>query len=132
MKLEAKKWTVGELLEALEGKERSEEVTFSRPNSKPQVECWCGCGGMTRSRFCPGHDARFHGLAKKVARGQEDYDEQVQALPHEDAVAEFERHVNRERPIHEAKEEGKRLEAEAKQKLAEAEAEAEKAETVDA
>lgn len=119
MKLAAKKWTVGELLEALEGQERSEEVTFSRPSNKPLVECWCGCEGQTRSRFCPGHDARFHGLAKKVARGLEDYDESVQNLPHEEAVAEFQRHVERERPLHEAREEGKRLEAAARAEQAE-------------
>jgi hypothetical protein len=34
--------------------------------------CWCGCGGQTKGRFVPGHDARFHSLAKKVARGQEE------------------------------------------------------------
>lgn len=124
-KFESRKYTVGELLEKLEGLDRSEEITFSRPSNKPQVECWCGCGGMTRSRFCPGHDARFHGLAKKVARGLEDRDESVQGLPHEEAVAEFDRHIRKEIPLHEAREAGKKLEAEAKERAKAIEEEAE-------
>ena len=39
-------------------------------STEPTNPCWCGCGGLTRRRFCPGHDARFHGLAKRVARGE--------------------------------------------------------------
>ncbi len=70
---------------------------------KPLVACWCGCGGTTRSRFVPGHDARFHGRAKKVARNELDMIEQLTALPHDEARAEFERHVEMETPKAEAK-----------------------------
>lgn len=35
-------------------------------------KCFCGCGAEVNHnrRFKPGHDARFHGRAKKVARGE--------------------------------------------------------------
>lgn len=33
------------------------------------VKCRCGCGGDTKGMFCPGHDARFYGWAKKIAEG---------------------------------------------------------------
>jgi hypothetical protein len=48
--------------------------------------CWCGCGGATKSRFVPGHDSKFHGLAKKVARGQA---EMPDSFEHDDAEADF-------------------------------------------
>jgi len=35
---------------------------------KPTVACECGCGGQTKSRFVPGHDARLHGWALRVER----------------------------------------------------------------
>lgn len=43
---------------------------FSSPSKNQAKPCWCGCGGTTQARFAPGHDARFHGLAKRVARGE--------------------------------------------------------------
>jgi len=38
---------------------------------KPKTvrKCFCGCGEETMSYFAPGHDGRFHGLMKKLARG---------------------------------------------------------------
>lgn len=71
--------------------------------------CWCGCGGLTKSRFVPGHDARFHSDAKKVARG-EISDEDLPALPNDEANAEFERCVEHERPIWAAKKAAKEAE----------------------
>lgn len=71
--------------------------------------CWCGCGGLTKSRFIPGHDARFHSDAKKVARGELS-DEDLPALPNEEAAAEFEKCVEHERPIWAAKKAAKEAE----------------------
>lgn len=33
-------------------------------------KCFCGCGEETMSFFAPGHDGRFHGLMKKLERGE--------------------------------------------------------------
>lgn len=33
-------------------------------------DCICGCGEQCRNNFRPGHDARVHGWAKKVASGE--------------------------------------------------------------
>lgn len=30
--------------------------------------CLCGCGGITKRRFVPGHDARFHAEQKRAAK----------------------------------------------------------------
>ena len=38
-------------------------------------DCLCGCGGQTGGRFCPGHDAKFHGWAKKIQRGEMKFSE---------------------------------------------------------
>jgi hypothetical protein len=56
--------------------------------TKPKGEglCWCGCGGMTKGRFVPGHDSRFHALAKSVARGEA---EMPASFIHEDAKNDF-------------------------------------------
>lgn len=91
--------------------------------------CWCGCGGQTKSRFVPGHDAKFHSDAKKVARGLLAEDD-LPALPHEEAAAEFERCVALERPVWAAKEAAKaaaKAEKEAAKAAAKAEKEAAKA-----
>lgn len=76
------------------------EATPRPKKTKPTVACWCGCGGQTKSRFVPGHDARFHSRAKQVARGTLDLNEQVALLPHDDARIEFAHHVSVERPKH--------------------------------
>lgn len=42
-------------------------------NGKAEVEmkdCICGCGEQTPRNFRPGHDARVHGWAKKVEKGE--------------------------------------------------------------
>ncbi len=82
----------------------SDETTTTAPAPKakaapkPLVPCWCGCGGETRGRFVPGHDARFHGQAKKVARGLLEPGFGSTSFPHEEARAEFARHVALEAP----------------------------------
>lgn len=99
MKITTTKTTVRDLLALLEGADPNEEVSFSRTTNKPDVPCWCGCGGTTKSRFVPGHDSRFHGAAKRVARDLADYDEEIAKLPHDEAVAEFDRWITNERPL---------------------------------
>jgi hypothetical protein len=62
-----------------------EFVKTTTPKPIMNGECWCGCGGATKGRFVPGHDSKFHGLAKKVARGQAEMPDFV----HADAEADF-------------------------------------------
>lgn len=33
-------------------------------------KCLCGCGKSAHSNFLPGHDARLHSVALKIARGE--------------------------------------------------------------
>ena len=65
--------------------------------------CFCGCGGLTKSRFVPGHDARFHSWAKAVARGERDLSELLAALPHDLAREEMQRCVAHEIPLQAAR-----------------------------
>ncbi len=93
---------VRDLLDIIGDMDHNTTIEFVRtPKSKQQNLCWCGCGQTTKSRFVPGHDARFHGLAKRVARGEE-------AMPEtwacDEAKADFLAHVEQERPLHEARE----------------------------
>ena len=37
--------------------------------AKATRECECGCKGLTKSRFVPGHDARLGGWVKRCERG---------------------------------------------------------------
>jgi len=37
---------------------------------KETRSCACGCGAQTTGHFAPGHDARYHGWVKKLARGE--------------------------------------------------------------
>lgn len=37
--------------------------------AKAARECECGCKGLTKSRFVPGHDARLGGWVKRCERG---------------------------------------------------------------
>ena len=32
--------------------------------------CLCGCGAECARRFLPGHDAKLHGLAVRVSKGE--------------------------------------------------------------
>jgi hypothetical protein len=73
----------------------------ARPNGKDSLSpCWCGCGGLTKGKFMPGHDSRFHALAKKVARGEADM---PTSFVNEDAEQDFMKHFNAELPRHEAR-----------------------------
>ncbi len=65
-----------------------------QPKGEEPTICWCGCGGATKSRFVPGHDARFHSLAKKVARGLATMPER---FVNENARADFLKHHDAER-----------------------------------
>lgn len=117
MKITTTKTTVQDLLALLADADPNEEVTYTRAAARTPATCWCGCRGTTQSRFVPGHDSRFHGLAKRVARGQAEYDVAVTGLPHDMAVAEFDQHVAKEQPLHLAREKAKatkRAEREAK------------------
>ena len=107
MKIAATKTTVADLLALLQDVDPTEEVSFGRTNPKTPAPCWCGCGGTTKSKFVPGHDSKFHGLAKKVARGQADHADALIGLAHDEARAAFEAHVAAEKPLHEAREEAK-------------------------
>ena len=42
----------------------------ARNGDKTPNRCLCGCGGATRSRFCMGHDARYHGRIKRLKDGR--------------------------------------------------------------
>lgn len=37
--------------------------------AKPEHDCFCGCGGRTKSTWTPGHDGRATGWAIRVERG---------------------------------------------------------------
>ena len=81
--------TVAALRALIAGAEDSTQIEFVRtvtPKPKMTGECWCGCGGETKSKFVPGHDSKFHGLAKKVARGEA---EMPESFIHDDAEADF-------------------------------------------
>lgn len=41
----------------------------SRPAKQASNPCLCGCGGMAKSRFIQGHDAKFHSMIKKHDAG---------------------------------------------------------------
>lgn len=44
-------------------------------------ECMCGCGGVTKSRFCPGHDSKFKSvLRKRLADGDNTVMEIIKGL----------------------------------------------------
>jgi hypothetical protein len=72
----------------------------SRTSTAPCF-CWCGCGQTTKRRFAPGHDARFHGLAKKVARGEAEWPAQ---FVHDDAEADFKKWCHTEKCRHDKRE----------------------------
>jgi hypothetical protein len=67
-----REWTADALIKALQGVSGDTKLIFgtSTKTAAATGTCWCGCGAPTAKKFAPGHDARFHGLAKKVARGQ--------------------------------------------------------------
>ena len=67
------------------------------PKKNLTGECWCGCGGTTKGRFVPGHDSKFHSLAKRVARGDEPMPE---SFVNDDAKADFLKWHDAEVPKH--------------------------------
>jgi hypothetical protein len=65
-------WTAASLAKALAGLPGDTELVFGSGATATATgtrTCWCGCGSPTKSKFAVGHDARFHGEAKKAARG---------------------------------------------------------------
>ena len=101
MRIATTKTNVRDLLALLANEAPETEVTFGKPTkAKTKNACWCGCGGETGGKFVPGHDSKFHSLAKQVARGTATMPE---TFVNEDAQADCESHVAKERPLHEAK-----------------------------
>jgi len=95
--------TVGCLRALLSEHDDAAQIEFTRTLKKDQVGiCWCGCGAVTKSKFAPGHDSKFHSLAKQVARGQA---EMPESFVNADAQLDFLAHVNAERPLWAAKQE---------------------------
>jgi hypothetical protein len=93
--------TVADLLNILKDADPTAAITFGKTlKADVKNECWCGCGGSTGGKFVPGHDSRFHSLAKKAARGQEPYPTE---FVNDDAEADFAMWHDREVPIWEAK-----------------------------
>jgi hypothetical protein len=93
--------TVAELRALILGADDTATVEFFKtPKKLLTGECWCGCGENTKSRFAPGHDSKFHSLAKKVARDTETMPE---SFVNEDAKADFMKWHDAEVPKHEAR-----------------------------
>jgi len=105
-------FTVADLRALLVDVEGTTQVEFTKTLKKDQTGvCWCGCGCQTKSKFAPGHDSKFHSLAKQVARGQA---EMPTEFVHDDAKADFMSHVEKERPLWAAKQAAAKLIADAK------------------
>ena len=92
---------------------KSEGTT--KPNKETKMKsdktnvCWCGCGGATKSKFVPGHDARFHGEAKRYARAIAAGElPETPDFVHAEAEADFMKWADRELPLAEAKEAAKK------------------------
>jgi len=105
--------TVAELRALILGADDTATVEFFKtPKKLLTGECWCGCGETTKSRFAPGHDSKFHSLAKKVARGIE---EMPTEWVNDDAEADFMKWHDAEVPKHEARVAAKAEKAAAKE-----------------
>jgi hypothetical protein len=78
-------------------------TTTTTKATKTINPCYCGCGGTTKSKFVPGHDARFHGTVKKVVRGELDAAPILAALPHDDARNAFIDYAEKIEPVEAAK-----------------------------
>lgn len=59
------------------------EVTKKARKGGRPAKCLCGCGEVLKPKrtFRQGHDARFHGNAKKVARGKMTMTEATKGMP---------------------------------------------------
>jgi hypothetical protein len=107
----SRSFSVSDLRALLADAEGATQVEFTKTLKKDQTGvCWCGCGCTTKSRFAPGHDSKFHSLAKQVARGQAELPTE---FVHDDAKADFVGHVERERPLWAAKQAAAKLIADA-------------------
>ena len=106
-------WTVAELLAAISETAPETVLVFGK-TLKADVRgvCWCGCGGATGGRFVPGHDSKFHSLAKQVARGLVVMPEFVS----DEAESDFMKWHDAEVPVHEARETAKAVTDAAKAK----------------
>ena len=102
MRIETNKtWTAADLRAALVGVDPGVVLIFGKTlKSSIKGTCWCGCGGSTGGKFVPGHDAKFHSLAKQVARGQAEMPEFVS----DEAEEDFLKWHDAEVPVWEAKE----------------------------
>lgn len=97
----SRSFSVAELSALLAGAEPGAKVEFTKTLKKDQTGvCWCGCGAVTKSKFAPGHDSKFHSLAKQVARGQA---EMPTEFVHDEAKADFMKHYEAEVPVWAAK-----------------------------
>ena len=97
-------WTVGELLAVVGGADPETVLVFGKTlKSSVKGVCWCGCGGSTGGRFVPGHDSKFHSLAKQVARGLVVMPEFVS----DEAESDFMKWHDAEVPVFEAREAAK-------------------------
>ena len=97
---------------------------------KPLNVCFCGCGGLTKGNFVPGHDARFHGTVKKVLRGELNAEEELKKLPHDEARAAFLAYADEITPVEnarKAKKDAEKAEKEAAKAKKKADAEKKKA-----
>jgi hypothetical protein len=82
--------------------------------AKALTTCFCGCGGTTKSRFVPGHDAKFHSVVKQCIRGLLDPTETRDALPHDAARQEFDDYAAKILPREVARQEAEEAKAKAK------------------
>ena len=126
----SRSFTVADLRSLLVAAEGTAQVEFAKTLKKDQTgTCWCGCGATTKSKFAPGHDSKFHSLAKQVARGQA---EMPTEFVHDDAKADFLSHVGAERPLWAVKQAAAKLVADATPPKAPKEAKPKKAKPVPA
>ena len=51
-----------------ESKAKDKPKARSAPKVQPANQCLCGCGGTTKSRFLPGHDARLKGILSRLEK----------------------------------------------------------------
>ncbi len=96
-----KNWTVADLLDHVQNADAGSVLEFVKPAKPKTRECWCGCGEETRGgKFVPGHDSKFHSLAKQVARGAADMPESFVC---DEAEEDFMMWHDREIPLHAAR-----------------------------
>ena len=95
-----REWTAADLRAAIKDLAPETVLIFGKTlKSAIKGECWCGCGGSTGGKFVPGHDSRFHSLAKQAARDQVEYPTE---FVNDEAEADFAMWHDRELPIWQA------------------------------